>query len=235
MRKRWPADERNHSRDPYEVLGLSQTPASRRSRRHFASSRRELHPDVNAHDPAGRGEVRRPPRQTRSSPTPSAAPPTTAMDTRACARGGYAPNFESFGSIGDLFNAFFGGGGSSAGPALGGDIAVGRGDDAAGSVGRRQLDVSYEAIDRCEHCHGNGAEPGTPIESCSRCEGAGQVQSVVRTPFGQMMRTSLCDVCHGDGRVPPSLRDLPRSRQLASSVASRSRSRRGSPTVSGSA
>jgi molecular chaperone DnaJ len=28
------------------------------------------------------------------------------------------------------------------------------------------------------------------------------VQSVVRTPFGQMMRTSLCDVCHGDGRVP---------------------------------
>ena len=69
------------------------------------------------------------------------------------------------------------------------------------SVGAK-LDVSYEAIDRCDHCHGNGAEPGTPIERCSRCEGAGQVQSVVRTPFGQMMRTSLCDVCHGDGRVP---------------------------------
>jgi molecular chaperone DnaJ len=65
-----------------------------------------------------------------------------------------------------------------------------------------KVEVSFEAIDRCEHCHGNGAEPGTPIERCSRCEGVGQVQSVVRTPFGQMMRTSLCDACHGDGRLP---------------------------------
>ena len=67
-----------------------------------------------------------------------------------------------------------------------------------------EVEVSFDAIDRCEHCHGNGAEPGTPIERCSRCNGAGQVQSVVRTPFGQMMRTSLCDACHGDGRLPSS-------------------------------
>jgi molecular chaperone DnaJ len=61
--------------------------------------------------------------------------------------------------------------------------------------------VSYEAIERCEHCHGNGAEPGTPIDTCQRCGGAGQLQAVTRTPFGQMMRTVACDVCHGDGRV----------------------------------
>jgi len=61
--------------------------------------------------------------------------------------------------------------------------------------------VSYEAIERCEHCHGNGAEPGTPIETCQRCGGAGQLQGVTRTPFGQMVRTVACDVCQGDGRV----------------------------------
>ncbi len=45
--------------------------------------------------------------------------------------GGYAPNFDAFGSIGDLFDAFFGGGGAfggrsggRAGPAPGGDLAV---------------------------------------------------------------------------------------------------------------
>ncbi len=42
--------------------------------------------------------------------------------------GGYAPNFDAFGSIGDLFDAFFGGarpfGGRCAGPAQGGDVAV---------------------------------------------------------------------------------------------------------------
>ena len=104
-----------------------------------------------------------------------------------------------------MFNAFFGGNspfGASSGPALGGDIAAAvEMTLLEASVGAK-VEVSFEAIDRCEHCHGNGAEPGTPIERCSRCRGAGQVQSVVRTPFGQMMRTSLCDACHGDGRLP---------------------------------
>ncbi len=54
----------------------------------------------------------------------------------------------------------------------------------------------------CEHCHGNGAEPGTPIETCNRCGGSGQLQGVTRTPFGQMMRTVVCESCHGDGRLP---------------------------------
>ena len=63
------------------------------------------------------------------------------------------------------------------------------------------MEVSFEAVERCEHCHGNGAEPGTPIETCERCGGAGQLQAVTRTPFGQMVRTVACDVCHGDGRV----------------------------------
>ncbi|MFL5828438.1 MAG: DnaJ C-terminal domain-containing protein, partial [Solirubrobacteraceae bacterium] len=48
---------------------------------------------------------------------------------------------------------------------------------------------------------GNGAEPGTPIETCPRCGGSGQLRAVSRTPFGQVMRTTACDVCHGDGRV----------------------------------
>ncbi|MFI5004345.1 MAG: DnaJ C-terminal domain-containing protein, partial [Solirubrobacterales bacterium] len=32
--------------------------------------------------------------------------------------------------------------------------------------------------------------------------GAGQLQAAVRTPFGQMLRTVVCDTCHGDGRIP---------------------------------
>ena len=61
--------------------------------------------------------------------------------------------------------------------------------------------MSYEAVAVCEHCHGNAAEPGTPIETCQRCQGSGQLRAVSRTPFGQVMRTTVCDVCHGDGRV----------------------------------
>jgi molecular chaperone DnaJ len=65
-----------------------------------------------------------------------------------------------------------------------------------------QVEVEYELIDRCEHCNGNGAEPGTPIETCRRCEGVGQLRMVSRTAFGQLVRTQACDVCGGDGKVP---------------------------------
>ncbi|HLY35252.1 MAG TPA: DnaJ C-terminal domain-containing protein, partial [Candidatus Limnocylindria bacterium] len=107
--------------------------------------------------------------------------------------------------IGDLFDAFFGGGsgaGGRSGPAPGGDVAVSIDIDLMDAARGTSVEVSFEAVDRCEHCHGNGAEPGTPIETCSRCGGSGQLRAVTRTPFGQMMRTAACDVCGGEGRVP---------------------------------
>ena len=72
-------------------------------------------------------------------------------------------------------------------------------DEVATGVER---EVSFQAVVVCSHCHGNGAEPGTPIETCDRCGGAGQLRQVTRTPFGQMVRAVPCDVCHGSGKVP---------------------------------
>jgi molecular chaperone DnaJ len=61
--------------------------------------------------------------------------------------------------------------------------------------------VSYELVDTCEHCNGNGAEPGTPIETCPTCGGVGRVRAVTRTAFGQLVREQACDTCGGDGRI----------------------------------
>src|SRR5205823_4115232 len=63
------------------------------------------------------------------------------------------------------------------------------------------VDIAFDAVDACERCHGNGAEPGTPIETCPRCEGAGELRSVSRTPFGQMVRAVVCDACAGEGKI----------------------------------
>ena len=62
--------------------------------------------------------------------------------------------------------------------------------------------VEFDAVGACEHCHGNGAEPGTPISTCERCGGAGQLRQVNRTPFGQMVRSVACDACGGAGKIP---------------------------------
>jgi molecular chaperone DnaJ len=191
-------------RDPYEVLGLQRDATDQEIKKSFRQLARELHPDVNAHDPDAEEKFKE---AAEAYEILSDAERRATYDRyghEGLRSGGYAPNFDAFGSIGDLFNAFFGGGGFGGrpGPAQGADVAVAVEIDLLGAANGEKVEVAFDAIERCERCHGNGAEPGTPIETCERCGGAGQLQAVTRTPFGQMVRTMMCDVCHGDGRVP---------------------------------
>jgi molecular chaperone DnaJ len=195
-------------RDPYEVLGVERDADGQQIKKAFRQLARELHPDVNNHDPDAEGKFKEAAEAYDILSDDERRATYDRYGHEGLRSGGYAPNFDGFGSIGDLFDAFFGGGGAGgafggrAGPAPGGDIAVAVEIDLVQASHGAQVEVSYEAIDRCEHCHGNGAEPGTPIKTCERCGGAGQLQAATRTPFGQMVRTVLCDVCQGDGRVP---------------------------------
>jgi molecular chaperone DnaJ len=188
-------------RDPYEVLGISRDASEQQIKKAFRQLARELHPDVNAHDPEAEQKFKEAAEANEILSDPERRATYDRYGHDGLRAGGYAPNFDGFGSISDLFSALFGGGGAGA-PAQGGDIAVRIELDLIEAAHGAKVEVAYEAIDRCEHCHGNGAEPGTPIESCERCGGAGQLQATTRTPFGQMVRTVVCDVCHGDGRVP---------------------------------
>jgi molecular chaperone DnaJ len=191
-------------RDPYEVLGLPRDATDQQIKKSFRQLARELHPDVNAHDPEAEEKFKE---AAEAYEILSDAERRATYDRYGhdgLRSGGYSSNFDAFGSIGDLFNAFFGGGGFGGrpGPAQGEDVAVMVEVDLVEAASGAKVDVAFDAIERCERCHGNGAEPGTPIQRCERCGGAGQLQAVTRTPFGQMVRATTCDVCHGDGRVP---------------------------------
>jgi molecular chaperone DnaJ len=192
-------------RDPYEVLGVERDASEQQVKKAFRGLARELHPDVNAHDPDAEEKFKEAAEAYEILSDPERRATYDRYGHEGLRSGGYAPNFDSFGSIGDLFEAFFGGGGGSfggrSGPMPGGDVAVAVEIDLIEAANGATVAVSYEAIDRCEHCRGNGAEPGTPIKSCERCGGSGQLQTATRTPFGQMLRTVACDVCNGDGRI----------------------------------
>ncbi|HEX8104934.1 MAG TPA: molecular chaperone DnaJ [Solirubrobacteraceae bacterium] len=207
-------------RDYYEVLGVGRDAGETEIKKAFRRLARELHPDVNAHDPEAEEKFKECAEAYEVLSDADRRRMYDAYGHEGLKSGGYSPNFEGFGSISDLFSAFFGGGaggfggGARSGPMQGGDVAVAVEVDLAEAARGAQVEVAYDITSRCETCHGNGAQPGTPIRTCDRCGGAGQIQSVQRTAFGQMVRTMVCDVCEGDGRVPEQPCETCRGRGL---------------------
>jgi len=198
------------TRDYYEVLAVSRDAGDTEIKKAFRKLARELHPDVNRHDPRAEEKFKE---AAEAYEVLSDADRRATYDRyghEGLRSGGYAPNFEGFGSVGDIFEAFFGGGGlggafggsQPGGPAAGGDVAVTAQIDLTQVAQGAKVEVAYDSVARCEHCRGNGAEPGTPIETCPQCQGAGQLRAVTRTPFGQVVRATVCERCGGDGKIP---------------------------------
>jgi curved DNA-binding protein CbpA len=217
------ADSRTVPRDPYEVLGVTRDASEQEVKKAFRALARELHPDVNAHDPDAEEKFKQ---AAEAYEILSDADRRALYDRyghEGLRSGGFAPNFDAFSSISDLFDAFFGGGaGFASRRASGGDVAVSAEIDLFEAAEGTTVEASFEVIETCEHCHGNGAEPGTPIETCSRCGGAGQLQAATPAQATVASRRSRAASAAGA--------DAARS-----SAAARSRFPRGSPTASASA
>jgi len=196
-------------RDYYEVLGVGRAADETEIKKAFRRLARELHPDTNAEDPHAEEKFKEAAEAYEVLSDADRRRQYDAYGHEGLRSGGFAPNFEGFGSVSDLFSAFFGSGGFDSvfggvrgGQLQGADVVVGVTIDLAQAARGETVEVTYESDVRCERCHGNGAEPRTPIVTCARCHGSGQLQAVSRTAFGQLVRTVVCDVCGGDGRVP---------------------------------
>jgi molecular chaperone DnaJ len=193
-------------RDYYEVLGVGRDASEAEVKKAFRRLARELHPDVNAHDPEAEEKFKEAAEAYEVLSDSERRSTYDAYGHEGLRSGGFDPRAQSFGSFEDLFSSIFGsagfGFGGSTGPAPGGDVLAAVEIELEDVATGAPREVSYQAVIACEHCRGNGAEPGTPIVSCEKCGGAGQLRQVTSTPFGQMVRAVSCDVCNGAGRVP---------------------------------
>jgi molecular chaperone DnaJ len=198
-------------RDYYEVLGVERGAEDVEIKKAFRRLARELHPDVNRHDPEAEEKFKEAAEAYEVLSDPERRRTYDTFGHDGLRSGGWAPQSEGFGSFEDVLSAFFGRGD----PMFGDMFGFGRGGPAGGADVAAQVeitleevltganrDISFEAVSVCEHCHGNGAEPGTPIHTCETCGGAGEVREVSRTVFGQLVRSGVCPTCAGQGKVP---------------------------------
>lgn len=200
------------ARDYYEVLGVERGADDAAIKKAFRRLARELHPDVNTEDPDAEMRFKEAAEAYEVLSDPERRRTYDAFGHEGLRSGGYRSRAEGFGNIQDIFESFFGASdpmfadlfGARGGPAGGGDVALAVEINLAEVVTGAKREVQFEAVVPCDHCNGNGAEPGTPIRTCETCDGAGQVRQVSRTPFGQMVRAGACPSCGGAGKVASS-------------------------------
>lgn len=121
--------------------------------------------------------------------------------------GAYGGGFGDFGDLGDIFSSFFGGGfGGGArqnpnAPRRGGDVSVNVNISFEEAAKGCKKTVKVPKVETCDVCHGSGCETGTSAKTCPVCHGTGRVMRVQRTPFGQIQTQTVCNNCHGSGKI----------------------------------
>src|ERR1700729_3752931 len=97
-------------RDPYEVLGGGRDADEQQIKKAFRGLARELHPDVNSHDPDAEEKFKEAAEAYEVLSDSERRATYDRYGHDGLRSGGYAPNFDAFGSVADIFDAFFGGG-----------------------------------------------------------------------------------------------------------------------------
>lgn len=109
------------------------------------------------------------------------------------------------GDLGDIFETFFGGMGGGARRRT-----VTHGSDLE-TVQEITLEDAYHGVRKsivirtfvaCTACKGQGGDPDSGTETCTACDGKGEVREEKRTFFGSFSQVIACQRCHGAGKIP---------------------------------
>jgi molecular chaperone DnaJ len=190
-------------RDYYTVLGVGRDSSDAEIKRAFRGLARKLHPDV------GGGADPEQFREVAEAYEVLSNPDTRRLYDRfgraGLQRRGFAPSFTDFGTLADVFAAFFGedlfGAGARTTATRGGDVQAAAQIELVEAFAGVEVSVTLDVATPCERCEGSGAEPGTGRETCPTCNGRGVLEQVSRTVLGEFVRRHACDRCNGTGEA----------------------------------
>lgn len=194
-------------RDFYEILGVDKSASAEEIKKAYRKVAIKFHPDKNPGDSGAEDKFKEAAEAYEILSNPEKKQRYDRFGHSGMnggggfSGGGGGMNMEDifsqfgdiFGGGGSPFDSFFGGGGSS------------RRRGRKGSNLRIKLKLSLEEI-------ANGVEKkikvnrlvqaaGVTFNTCSSCQGTGQVRKVVNTMLGQMVSSSTCPTCGGSGQI----------------------------------
>ena len=108
------------------------------------------------------------------------------------------------GGLGDIFEAFFGGGGARQPRSRvqpGNDALLRTAITLEEAFAGTKKDVTVDTAVLCDKCHGTGSKTEAKPVPCGTCGGAGQIQEMQQSFLGNVMTTRECPTCHGYGEV----------------------------------
>ena len=183
--------------DFYELLGVNRDASQDEIKRAYRRLARELHPDANPGDPEAEARFKK----VAAAYEVLRDPEKRANYDRFGSSGGPAMGdpFAATG-LGDLFDAFFNAGTrTDPGPKRGVDLETVARLTLEETVVGVAKDVTVRTAVPCDTCQATGASPGSDVSRCEQCGGTGQVRQVRQSILGQMVSTSTCPRCAGEG------------------------------------
>ena len=200
-------------RDYYEVLSVGKGASDAEIKKAYRKLAKRYHPDINPGDKTAEAKFKEVSEAYEVLSDSQKRARYDQFGHAATGPGGFPGggfgdfDFGGFGGFGDIFETIFGGGfggrtnrtgrGSQRGADLKLTLEIGF-EEAAFGI---KKEVVINRMDVCSTCKGGGTEPGHKSATCKGCNGTGQVQYKLRTPFGTIPDVKICDVCHGEGRI----------------------------------
>lgn len=212
------------SKDYYKILGVNKSASQDEIKRAFRKLAHEYHPDKKGGNEEKFKELNEAYQVLGNSEKRQQYEQFGQTFEQARAQGGFA-GFDGFRDFSDFADAFRSTGGSQQGFRFNFDDLGDIFGDIFGSSHRSrqtrrqgndieiQIAVDFQEaifgctkeilLDKnitCPKCNGNGAEPGTKIETCKTCQGRGEVEQVQQSFLGAIRTRKVCSDCNGEGK-----------------------------------